>query len=103
MFPFPGPSSVNFTDFVTEGWRRVNGKAPRTETVLNARELEIRPVLKNNSEVRLVFHWHASSYYYYFFFKHASLVDSVCCYQKQPTFVSSSLTSRGMAQVQPSS
>jgi hypothetical protein len=51
---FPGPSSVSFIDFVTEGWRRVNGKAPRSETVLNARELEIRPVLKNNSEVRLV-------------------------------------------------
>ncbi|GFG29208.1 hypothetical protein Cfor_09728 [Coptotermes formosanus] len=45
-----GPSSVSFIDFVTEGWRRVNGKAPRSETVLNARELEIRPVLKNNSE-----------------------------------------------------
>jgi acylglycerol kinase len=45
-----GPSSVSFIDFVTEGWKRVNGEAPRTETVLKARELEIRPVLKNNTE-----------------------------------------------------
>jgi hypothetical protein len=53
-FLFPGPSSVGYTDFVTEGWRRVNRKAPSTEMELKARELEIRPVLKNNTEVRLV-------------------------------------------------
>ena len=63
MFPFPGPSSVSFIDFVTEGWRRVNGKAPNTETVLKARELEIRPVLKNNTEVRLVLQ--SGTYYYH--------------------------------------
>jgi len=63
MFPFPGPSSVGFIDFVIEGWRRVNGKAPSTETVLKARELEIRPVLRNNTEVRLVLQ--RGIYYYY--------------------------------------
>jgi len=64
-FPFPGPSSVSFIDFVTEGWRRVNGKALSTETVLKARELEIRPVLKNNTEVRLVLQ--SGTYYYYYY------------------------------------
>jgi len=62
-FPFTGPSSVSFIDFVTEGWKRVNGEAPRTETVLKARELEIRPVLKNNTEVRLVLQ--RGAYYYH--------------------------------------
>jgi hypothetical protein len=66
-FPFTGPSSVSFIDFVTEGWRRVNGKTPSTEMVLKARELEIRPVLKNNSEVRLVLQRCTYYYYYYYY------------------------------------
>lgn len=45
-----GPPSVSFTGFVSEGWRREYGKVPRTEHVLQAREVEIRPVLKNNLE-----------------------------------------------------
>jgi hypothetical protein len=53
VFPFPGPPSVSFTGFVWEGWRREYGEVPRTENILQARELEIRPELKNNSEVRL--------------------------------------------------
>jgi len=62
-FPFTGPSSVSYIDFVTEGWKRVNGEAPSTEAVLKARELEIRPVLKNNTEVRWVLQ--RATYYYY--------------------------------------
>jgi hypothetical protein len=38
---------------VWEGWRREYGKIPKTEHILQARELEIRPVLKNSLEVRL--------------------------------------------------
>jgi hypothetical protein len=54
FFPFPGPRSVSFREFVSEGWRRESGKVPRTENVLKARELELEPVLKgNSSEVRL--------------------------------------------------
>jgi hypothetical protein len=57
MFPFLGPSSISFTEFVSEGWRRECGEVPRTENVLKVRELELEPVLKrNSSEVRLFQH-----------------------------------------------
>jgi hypothetical protein len=57
MFPFLGPSSISFTEFVSEGWRRERGEVPRTENVLKVRELELEPLLKrNSSEVRLFQH-----------------------------------------------
>jgi hypothetical protein len=31
LFPFSGPPSVSFTEFVSEGWRRESGKVPTTE------------------------------------------------------------------------
>jgi hypothetical protein len=65
---------------VWEGWRREYGKVPSTEHVSQARELEIRPVLKNNLEVRIS----AGKCVYYFKYvtvtnvtpiKHNSTVD----------------------------
>ncbi|XP_069704087.1 acylglycerol kinase, mitochondrial [Periplaneta americana] len=41
-----GPPSVGYTEFVSEGWRRENGEMPCYENILEVRELELRPVLK---------------------------------------------------------
>lgn len=49
LFLFPGPPSVSYSEFVSEGWRREGGKVPRTEDVLKARELELQPLLERNS------------------------------------------------------
>jgi len=46
MIYFSGPSSVGFSDFVTEGWNRVKGEAPQFKEVLSARELWFTPKLE---------------------------------------------------------
>lgn len=38
-----GPPSVNYTDFVTEGWRRISGKKQLPEKVFNAKDIELHP------------------------------------------------------------
>lgn len=38
-----GPKSVNYTDFVSEGWRRISGKKQEPEQILNAKDIEIHP------------------------------------------------------------
>ena len=37
------PTNTNYTDFVTEGWRREKGKEVSIEKTLNAKNIELYP------------------------------------------------------------
>lgn len=38
-----GPATVNYTDFIAEGWKRVGGKKTQGEHILKAKNIELRP------------------------------------------------------------
>lgn len=41
---FSGPDSVNYTDFVAEGWQRIKGNKTLVNKTLKAKDVEIHPV-----------------------------------------------------------
>lgn len=51
-----GPPTVKYTDFVSEGWKRVSGKKQSPEKILKAKDIELHPD-KDESFVSIFCHF----------------------------------------------